>query len=735
MLATNGIIVDVISLQEVSTIHNASTLMIPGYHPLIFKSRLSAKGGGIGFYVRENLKFKVNYDLSPFYERILETLTIELFYDKAKYFLSSVYRPPGNHPTLNDKELFNSFMTSFEIHLNSLKNYNSFILTDSNINLLTIDKSKNSQDFLDMMLSNGFLNLITKATRFSNNSFSLIDQIFTNMQIPPAHSGIILNDLSDHLLTFTCLNQKKANNSLPGFKEYRVFSDNSIARFKNDLSNIDWMNILKHNDANEDFENFMDTWSFLFNLHFPLKQVKFNKNYHKKNDFMTTGLLTSRLHKLSLYKIYIQSQSSDDENNYKEYRNLYNKTVRAAKKLYFDKKLESNKSDPKKVWGTLNEALNRPNAKSNLINEILVNGETFRDSKSIANKFNTFFSEIASKVAADIPYTSCKPEDYLNDTDLNFELGAVTPDEILEIAKLIQGKNSYDIDGVNSKLLKKVIHEVAIPLAHIFTLSFKTGSFPERLKVARTCPIYKSGDKDCMNQYRPISCLPVISKLIEKIVFRKLYGYLSTNKFLYDNQFGFQPGKSTLHPHLKIIDYISKALNNNEIAVAVFIDLKKAFDVINHEILLMKLSKYGVRNNNLSWFASYLRNRKQFVMVNGSLSDFWSVFNISVAQGSILGPLLFLIFINDIFRANSLINFLFADDTTGLAKGSDIFSIGTFVNNELQKLGMWLRANKLAINTDKTKVMVFHSKYKTIPHFDFKFDNNDDAKGHQKSQD
>ena len=282
------------------------------------------------------------------------------------------------------------------------------------------------------------------------------------MQTPPSHSGIILNDLSDHLLTFTCLNQKKANNLMPGFKEYRDFSDNSIARFKNDLSNIDWMNILKHNDANEDFENFMDTWSFLFNLHFPLKQVKFNKNYHKKNDFMTTGLLTSRLHKLSLYKIYIQSQSSDDENNYKEYRNLYNKTVRAAKKLYFDKKLESNKSDPKKVWGTLNEALNRPNAKSNLINEILVNGETFRDSKSIANKFNTFFSEIASKVAADIPYTSCKPEDYLNGTDLNFELGAVTPDEILEIAKLIQGKNSYDIDGVNSKLLKKVIHDSCV---------------------------------------------------------------------------------------------------------------------------------------------------------------------------------------------------------------------------------------------------------------------------------
>ena len=725
MLASEGIKIDAISLQEVSTIQNASSLTIPGYHPLIYKCRSKSKGGGVGFFVNESLKFRVKDDLSPFYERIFESLTIELFFDNSKYFLSSVYRPPGNHPTLNDSELFNSFMTSFEAHVVSLANHNSFILTDSNINLLAIDQSKHSQDFLDFMLSHGFLNLITKATRFSKNSFSLIDQIFTNLKNPPPHSGVILNDISDHLVTFTCLNLKKKINSTPKFKEYRVFSDTCISRFKNDLSNIDWTNVIDKNDANEAFNNFMDTWSFLFDLYFPLKYVKFNKNYHKKNDFMTAGLLISRLNKLSLYKKFIKSQDSADANRYKLYRNLYNSTIRAAKKLHFDQKFESNKSDPKKTWGTLNEALNRPNAKSNIINEIVVNDESFFDSNIIANKFNSFFTEVASNVAANIPCTSVKPEDYLNETDLLFELGSVTPDEILDICKHIQGKSSLDIDGVNSKLLKKVIGEVAIPLAHIFTLSFKTGIFPDRLKVARTCPVHKSGDKDNMNHYRPISCLPSISKFIEKIVFKKLYSYLSVNKFLHENQFGFQPGKSTVHPLLKIIDFISGALNDNEIAVAVFIDLRKAFDVIDHKILLSKLSKYGIKNTNLDWFASYLRNRKQFVMVNGSLSDFWSEFNISVAQGSILGPLLFLIFINDIFKVNSLINFLFADDTTGLAKGSDIHSIGTFVNNELQKLGVWLKANKLAINTDKTKVMIFHSKNKTIPHFDFKFNNND----------
>ena len=132
---------------------------------------------------------------------------------------------------------------------------------------------------------------------------------------------------------------------------------------------------------------------------------------------------------------------------------MYNSTIRAAKKLHFDQKFESNKSDPKKTWGTLNEALNRPNAKSNIINEIVVNDESFFDSNIIANKFNSFFTEVASNVASNIPRTSVKPEDYLNETDLLFELGSVTPDEILDICKHIQGKSSLDIDGVNSKLL------------------------------------------------------------------------------------------------------------------------------------------------------------------------------------------------------------------------------------------------------------------------------------------
>ena len=223
-----------------------------------------------------------------------------------------------------------------------------------------------------------------------------------------------------------------------------------------------------------------------------------------------------------------------------------------------------------------------------------------------------------------------------------------------------------------------------------------------------------------MDNYRPISCLPIWSKIYERIVYDQFYLYLSTSRILNKGQFGFRRGKSTSHALLDVINYISNHLNDGNIVAAVFLDLRKAFDIVSHKILLKKLEHFGVTGQELSWFRDYLTNRKIITSCNGTLSNNNHYLSRSVPQGSILGPLLFLLFINDLPDSTILKCSLFADDTTCLAGGPDISSVGNLVNNELFKISQWLKSNELALNTSKTKVMIFSNKVK-VPDFAFQF--------------
>ena len=255
-------------------------------------------------------------------------------------------------------------------------------------------------------------------------------------------------------------------------------------------------------------------------------------------------------------------------------------------------------------------------------------------------------------------------------------------------------------------------------MTHLINRSLVEGVFPCNLKVSRTVPIYKGGDSRDMANYRPISCLPILSKIYKKIVFNQLYNYLTVNKILSPSQFGFQPGKGTIHPLISMLNYIANAFNNNKFVVAVFLDLSKAFDLVRHDILLDKLKRIGLDNISIDWFTSYLSNRQMYTSINGVLSTKANNLTRSVAQGSILGPLLFLIFINDLPISNLLDSFIYADDTSALTSGTDINETGLFVNEQLQKLSSWLRSNELCINSNKTKIMVFSNK-KFIPDFPF----------------
>ena len=257
-------------------------------------------------------------------------------------------------------------------------------------------------------------------------------------------------------------------------------------------------------------------------------------------------------------------------------------------------------------------------------------------------------------------------------------------------------------------------------------MSLSKGIFPDKLKTAKVVPIFKMGRKDLCDNYRPISLLSTLSKILEKIVSIQLTNHLEINKLIYKHQYGFQKNKSTEHSLLHLSNFINTALNENKYCIGVFLDLKKAFDVCSHKILLNKLKKLGIKNTALKWFESYLKNRNQVVEINGKNSDRNDI-NISVIQGSILGPTLFLCFINDLPYSTILFTLLFADDTACLASGDDLKQLVNLINTELNKLAIWFRANKMSVNISKTKYIIFHSKSKKIndTNLTVVFDNNE----------
>jgi hypothetical protein len=572
-----------------------------------------------------------------------------------------------------------------------------------------------AENYMNLILEKSFLQAISKATRIQNQSKSLIDHILFNVNCLNLTSGTLISDISDHFFTFVVpparyKNPPQTHKSV----QSRNYSLQNLNNFKTELSMADWTNVTSLNDANLAYNEFWKTYEACHNANFPFTRQRFNKNFHKKQLFMTQGLLVSRNTKNRLHKLSISNPEAATIERYKTYKTLYLKTVRAAKKLYFTSKLDANAGNPKKTWETLNEILGKPK-KNDSVSQININEIPESDPTKIANHFNTFFTSIGKKISNDIPPVQKQPEDYINyGREIpGLLLGNTTPEHVLKTIRKFKNKASCDIDGISTKMVKFIGPEIAVPLAHVFNTSLESGVFPEKLKQCRVIPIFKSGSHLECDNYRPISLLSSISKVLEKIVADKLLYHLQSNDLLYTHQYGFIPNRSAEHNLLQIINYVSSALNDGNFCIGVFLDLKKAFDVCSHSILLKKLSKMGVTGVSHRWFSNYLSGRSQKVEINGKLSDSLGL-DISVIQGSTLGPLLFLCYINDFFAATTLFSVLFADDTTCLSKGKKLNELVPYVNQELQKIALWFKANKMAVNTSKTKFIIFRTQGKII---------------------
>ena len=495
----------------------------------------------------------------------------------------------------------------------------------------------------------------------------------------------------------------------PPLPPRRLINEINLNSFSQALSNLSWNEVLNENSASLSFDIFLSTFNNLYELFFPIIQPRGNKKHLPINPYMSKSLLKCRLKKQSLAKKSRFNPTLDNKDKYIRYRNVYNKTLRTAKKIHYRGLIARAGKDSRKVWSILKNSMGI-SQKSNRIECLEVNGVQISDSILIANTFNNHFSSIGRNLTPQIPSTDKHFSEFLPPPNPNsffqFPINIVT---MRNTILSIKPKKSTDINGFSSFLLHRVADSIAFPLSHIFNNSIASGEFPEAMKISKTIPIFKSGSPLDPDNYRGVTITDSFSKTFERIQANRLMSFLEDNNFLYNRQFGFRPKFSTNQAILAVLNYISSNLKSGKLVINIMLDVKKCFDMLNHKILLKKLENLGIRGIALTWFKSYLSGRKQKVFLNGTNSDTLCDILLGVFQGSILGVILFLIFINDIFMVNNeLISNLFADDDTVLGSADNIQDLIAKTNIDLRSLVQWYNANQLLIHPKKTKTLIFN---------------------------
>ena len=677
------------------------------HYTLININRNGKKGGGVAIYLPTRFEYLLLNDLTKI-SNALESIFIEIIsHTGINKIIGVIYRPPQSSKDDFLNELQNILQNE------KIQNKTSFIMGDFNFNLL----NQNSHEFMELFLSFSFLPLVTKPTRVFQTSATLIDNIFTNLQSPILSSSIVVSDISDHYPIFceTSLTNISSHKTSPKIKSRKITSRN-LELLNDSLSNIDWQQIYGIDEVDEAYDKFINILTNEFDTHIPLRDISRNYKKQPRSPWINKTILRSINRKNNLYYRYKACQTDLNRTKYTRYKNILTNVLRQAKKQYYSIQFQMNKDNIKNTWKIINSAINKRNKTQN-IEKIKNNNNTIiKDPKSIAECFNEYFSCIGKNLAEKIPETATNFRTFLTNPNPNsiFFL-PTTREEIIDIVKNMKNKKSSGNDGIDNCLLKSIILYIASPLAHIFNLSLSTGSVPNSIKIAKVIPIFKKGDALETNNYRPISLLPSLSKVLEKLIFTRVTNFLCTNNIICENQFGFRAKHNTTHAILTGIDKIARAIDQRLHTVGIFLDFSKAFDTIDHDILLYKLEHYGVRGKALEWFRNYLENRKQYVELENNLSMPRHI-NCGVPQGSLLGPLLFIIYLNDFKKSSEILSFiLFADDSNLFYSHSNPDLLLSTVNSELRNVLEWVNANKLSLNIPKTNFMIFSNTLRDLP--------------------